>query len=239
MCHDGGKLWVCDTAGCQRAVCDHCVEISSSAEELGRRPTSSNIKFECPSCRWDWKTPSPYYVSTLPISFYSHANIFEIILQGFTINGKPALNTFLKVNGAFQQSISARVLTPPTILLHVYLESITHLAHFALTEDLVGEYYTNEDKLEIYKLPFNIRDEQGVAKWNSGAAKFVAGLSGYSHVIVFITTHSVPTNGDLWIGKDDDNEGIRVTVNNVSTSSFYHFILILTMDLTNSGLTLS
>jgi hypothetical protein len=101
-----------------------------------------------------------------------------------------------------------------------------------LTEDLIEEYYTSEDELEICKIPFNIRDERGVAAWNRDAAKFVAGLSRYSRVIVFITTHSVPTNGDLWIGKDENDEGIAVTVDNVSTSLFYHFILVLTMNLT-------
>jgi hypothetical protein len=218
MCHDGGTLWECDTAGCYRAVCDRCVEMPSSAVEISRR---SSVKFTCPSCHWNWRTPAgPYYVSTLSISFCSHANVFETFLQGFTLNGKPVLNTFLTVNGAFQQSISARILTPPTILLHFYLESISHTAHFTLTENLVGEYYSSEDKLEVCNLPFNIRDERGVATWNKEASKLVAGLSGYSHVIVFITTHSVPTNGDLWIGKDNDNEGIAVTVDNVSIIYF-------------------
>ena len=171
-------------------------------------------------------------MSNLPTSFYSHTNVFEIVLQGFTCNGKPALNTFLKVNGAFQQSISAWVLNPPTALLHIYLSSISHLAHFTLAEELVGEYYTNEDKFEIYQLPFNMRDEQGVATWSKEASKLAASLSGYSHVIVFITTHSVPTNGDMQIGKDNDNEGIAVTVDNVSISLYYYFVLILTMNLT-------
>ena len=231
MCHDGGKLWECDTDNCQRAVCDRCVVMPPAAEELSRQP---NVKFKCPSCHWEWKNPvGPYYVSALvSISFCSHANVFEIVLQGFTLNGKPALNTFLRVKGAFQQSISARVLTPPTVLLHFYLDSISHLAHFTLTEELVGEYYTDEDKFQACRVPFNIKNDLGVAAWNKNAAKLVPGLFGYSNVIVFITTHSVPANGDLWIGKDNNNEGIAVTVENVSTSLFNYLILILAMNLT-------
>jgi hypothetical protein len=158
--------------------------------------------------------------------------MYLIILQGFTLNEKPVFNNYLKVNGCFQHSISGRVLSPPTILLHLYLHSIRHTAHFTMTEQLIAEYYSSTQQLKIITTPFNIGDELAVEKWARDTRRTVADLSGYGHVIVFITTHSVPENGDLWIGVDNHGESIAATVENVSTGLFYYFILILTINTT-------
>ena len=57
----------------------------------------------------------------------------------------------------------------------------------------------------------------------------MADLSGYNHVIIFITTHSDPDTGDLWIGEDKRNKPCSAKVSSVSTGLFHHFILILMM----------
>ena len=78
--------------------------------------------------------------------------------------------------------------------------------------------------------PEGIRDNDATAKWNMDVTHLMACLSQYvyKHVIIFITTHSVLENGNLWLGKDEDGANCATTVGNVSTSLFYHFILILT-----------
>ena len=93
-------------------------------------------------------------------------------------------------------------------------------------EQLLSEFYSNTNPLTVLDMPFNIRDNDAAAKWNMDVTHLVVCLSQYAHkhVIVFITTHSVPENGDLWLGKDEDGADCATTVGNVSTSLFYHFI---------------
>jgi hypothetical protein len=152
-----------------------------------------------------------------------HLNVFDY-LQGFrfALNDKPVFKNFLKVNGRFEHSISGRVQTPPTILLHLFLHSIRHAVHFTMTEQLIAEYYSGNDQLQVISIPFNIGDERAVETWARDSRRTMVNLSVPSHVIVFVTTHSVPDTGDLWIGQDDQGESIAVTVENVSTRLFYH-----------------
>ena len=89
---------------------------------------------------------------------------------------------------------------PPTILFHIHLLFIIHLAHFMVVEEMISKYYTSDDRLRIINIPFNVMHNEALKEWNTSASKLVASLSGYSHVIVFITTHSNPNSRDLWIG---------------------------------------
>jgi hypothetical protein len=101
-------------------------------------------------------------------------------------------------------------------------------------EQVLTEYFIADNILKIMDMPFNVGHNRAATNWHNIVTKRVAALSGsgYKHVIVFITTHSDPRNGDLWLGKDEEGENCATTVTNVSTSLFYHFILILTMNST-------
>ena len=81
--------------------------------------------------------------------------------------------------------------------------------------------------------PEGIRDNNAPAKWNIDVTHLMACLSQYvyKHVIIFITTHLVLENGNLWLRKDKNSKDCAIMVGNVSTSLFYHFILILTWNL--------
>jgi len=62
LCEDGGDLWVCDMANCDRAVCSFCIKIPPG--ELDR--VRSNSVFRCVPCHWRMTVtgnPGPYYVS--------------------------------------------------------------------------------------------------------------------------------------------------------------------------------
>ena len=139
-----------------------------------------------------------------------------IYSQGFTIGGQPILNSFLKVKGTFGTSISAKVYSPPTILIHLRLESVIFVAHFKIVEQLLSEYYSADNPLTVRDLPFDLGNDRDAAKWSSDLQRLVAGLPLHRHVIIFVTTHSDPESGDLWLGKDKEGCDIATNVSNVS-----------------------
>ena len=151
-------------------------------------------------------------------------------LQGFTLNGAPILDEFLKVKGTFETASRATTRSPPAALIHLRLESLDHFAHFNTSREVLREYYKNEHqkKLKIVDIPFNLGDDQALASWKADIKEVVANLSGCSHVVVFVTTHSDPNSGDLWLGYDKSGRHWAAAVGSVSTSLFYHFVLILT-----------
>jgi hypothetical protein len=96
------------------------------------------------------------------------------------------------------------------------------MAHFNVVEQLLAEFYLGADSnLQIQNLPFNISDEQTLEKWNVEASSHVAKLSASTHVIVFITTHTDPDRGDLWLGHDNRGDPCATAVDDVSTCLFY------------------
>jgi hypothetical protein len=110
------------------------------------------------------------------------------------------------------------------------LATLDHFAHFNTSTEVLREYYKNEHqkKLKIVDVPFNLGDDQALANWKDYVKEVVANLSGCSQVVVFVTTHSDPNSGDLWLGYDNSGRRWAGAVGSVSTSLFYHFILILT-----------
>jgi hypothetical protein len=145
----------------------------------------------------------------------------------------PVLNQFLKVKGTFETFTSATIKSPPTILLHFQLHLIQHIAHFTIVEQLMAEYYHAGDcRLLVMDMPFNVGHNEALDKWNLDAAECMHEVSLYNHVVVFVTTHSDPNSGDLWLGLDKNNKACAAKVDNVSTDLFYHFILIFTMNST-------
>ncbi|HYT44833.1 MAG TPA: hypothetical protein VEP90_21070 [Methylomirabilota bacterium] len=62
----------------------------------------------------------------------------------------------------------------------------------------MAEYYhENDSQLLIMNVPFNIKSNEAVNKWNADAAKHLARISQYSHVVIFVIMHSDPNKGDL------------------------------------------
>jgi len=156
--------------------------------------------------------------------------------KGFTLNGKPVLKTFLKVTGRFETSTKATVISPPTVLLHFHLESQRHVAHFTIVEQLMQEYYYEEEsQLQVLDLPFDVGKFESASEWNRNAGNILNSLTPHTHVIVFITTHSDPDSGDLWLGKDEEGKPCAAAADDVSADLFINFILIITMDSTVAG----
>src|SRR5260221_13249188 len=96
---------------------------------------------------------------------------------------------------------NATVKSPPTILAHFHLSFIKHTAHFTIMEQLMAEYYHEDDnQLLVLDMPFNFGSDQDVEKRNVNAAKGLAKIFHYSHVVIFFTTHSDPNRGDFRFG---------------------------------------
>jgi hypothetical protein len=156
------------------------------------------------------------------------------------MNGKPILNNFLKVAGTFELTAGATVQSLPTILIHIKLNSIPYISHFTETRKGLIEFYHNTNQLHIMEMPFNITNSRAAGKWNNEVAIWIVNLSGYMHVIIFATTHSVPDNGDLWLGGIEPRKPIATTVANVIIYLFIylffcHIIQILTVNSTVAG----
>ena len=146
----------------------------------------------------------------------------------------PVFNKFLEVRGTFEISTKARVLAPRTLLIHFRFHSIKHVAHFTIVQQLLEEYYHGNKELTVLDVPINVGDGQALVQWRSAAAKTMATLSEYQCVLAFITVHSDPDRGDLWVGQDEDNAAGAIAVDEVSIRLFFPMILIISI-LCNSG----
>lgn len=64
------------------------------------------------------------------------AYLFILPVRGLQLTASQSLTTF-------ETSISARVYSPPTVLIHLYLHSIIHVSHFTIVRQFLSEYYFN------------------------------------------------------------------------------------------------
>jgi hypothetical protein len=135
----------------------------------------------------------------------------------------PVLNRFLEVQGAFEKSANTTIQSPSTILLHICLHSETKDAHFTNVAQFLAGFYSNSDKLKVIDLPFNAAQAETLDKWTANAEELMPTLVGYKHVVVFVTTHSDPDTGYLWLGHDEGNDPSSGTVSEVSTGVFIIF----------------
>ena len=130
--------------------------------------------------------------------------------------------------GAFELSTNATVHSPPTILIHFRLLSLRRQAHFSVINDVLADYFSN-NKLKVIDIPFNINSTEDTDKWNKDANHLVQSLSlsQWHHMVVFITDHSDPDSGDLWLGVDEEGNSGSKEVGDVSVSLSYYFVLTI------------
>jgi hypothetical protein len=158
-----------------------------------------------------------------------------LFFQGFTIGGQPVFDHFLKVKGTFELATNASVQSPPTLMIHLRLKNLPHLAHFTIVHELLAEYYhESEGRLQVLDMPFAIENDEEAAEWTVMVTNQLRMLRPHEHAVVFITTHSDPDRGDLWTKKSESphEEPCAVTVSDVSSGVFYQIILILIINST-------
>ena len=143
----------------------------------------------------------------------------------------PVLNAFLKVKGTFEMATWATTRSPLAVLIHLRLPSISHTLPFDVTQATLSEYYP-KGNLKIIDLSFNLVDGQKEAAWEKEVESVITDLFECDLVFFFITNHSSPDTSDLWLSEVSPGKPIAALVSDVSTILFYHFILILIINLT-------
>lgn len=124
------------------------------------------------------------------------------------------------MNGTFELATNATVRSPTTLLIHLRLATLPHLAHFNIVAELLGEYFhEDENRFRTLDLPFSIEDDADAAEWTSKVVERLRMVRKHEHVVVFVTTHSDPERGDLWTKASEhpEEEPCAVSVSEVST----------------------
>ena len=135
------------------------------------------------------------------------------------------------MKGTFETATRATTRFSSAVLIHLCLPSISHTLPFDVTQATLSEYYP-KGNLKIIDLPFNLVDGQKEAAWEKEVESVIADHFKCDLVFFFITNHSSLDTGDLWLGKVSPGKPIAALVSDVSTILFYHFILILIINLT-------
>lgn len=92
-------------------------------------------------------------------------------------------------------------------------------------QELLGEYFQGplRNRLQVLDVPIDLGKDVAQLRWVDEAAKMVQDLDQFQHVVVFVTTHSDPDRGDLWLGRDERNQVCAVSVKDVCFVLFFAF----------------
>ena len=125
----------------------------------------------------------------------------------------------------------ATTCSPLAVLIHLHLPFILHTFPFDVMQATQSEYYL-KGNLKIIDLSFNLVDGQKEAVWGKEVESVITDLFECDLVFFFITNHSSPDTGNLWLSEVSPDKPIAALVSDVNTILFYHFILILIINLT-------
>jgi hypothetical protein len=119
------------------------------------------------------------------------------------------------VTGIFEVATRATTRSPPTAIVHLRLPSFPHTLPFKVTQEVLSEYFP-KGNLTILDMPFNLINAQKEAAWEIEVQKVIANLFGCSNVVFFVTTHSDPDTGDLWLGEEKPGKPFAALASDVS-----------------------
>ncbi|KAI5986463.1 hypothetical protein EDD15DRAFT_2194597 [Pisolithus albus] len=94
--------------------------------------------------------------------------------------------------------------------------SLPHVLNTALEE------YHTESTLRYYEIFFDFGTWDKLCQWESKAEQLVAevGLDIFQHKVVFVSVHSEVSRGDLFAGKDENNEDVALKPNEFMMNLF-------------------
>jgi hypothetical protein len=92
-----------------------------------------------------------------------------------------------------------------------------------VVEQFLGDYFPDPDTFQVIELLFDLGCDDAAEKWNRDALSLINRLSNLDTVVTFVTTHTDPDRGDLWLGKDELGEDCSAAVTDVSTGLCHHF----------------
>ncbi|KIO04936.1 hypothetical protein M404DRAFT_1000413 [Pisolithus tinctorius Marx 270] len=129
LCQDGGDLWPC--SNCERVVCSLCMTVPVEVQEKVR---ASDIMFECVCCHWLKSRRSS---------------------TGFYRDGTHVFEDWLKVNRPMELSVRSSLLSHPTLVIHLRLQSIPAGGPVEMATQVLAPYFPNGG-FRFIDLPFNI-----------------------------------------------------------------------------------
>ncbi|KAI5994649.1 hypothetical protein EDD15DRAFT_2366135 [Pisolithus albus] len=203
LCHDGGNTLACSNPACPRVVCNVCIEIPQELEGIYGSP---EISFRCPAChekdeRVAQSKPMPYFAFTR------------------MDNGKllPACDTPAFVRGTCERASKSQVCGGPILVLHFIYTGMNARGSLPRVLNTALEEYHTESTLRYYEIFFDFGTWDKLCQWESKAEQLVAevGLDIFQHKVVFVSVHSEVSCGDLFAGKDENNEDVALKPNEV------------------------
>ncbi|KAJ6479661.1 hypothetical protein C8R45DRAFT_933465 [Mycena sanguinolenta] len=182
-CEDGGRVIQCDT--CPRYYCSKCVEVPTELPD--------NVVFYCAKC---WLTNTEH----IPLK-----NPGDHPYQGFWANGK----SLGKVRYLGSQSLRGQwpiINTARMVVISIRLEGMGLIGDAAdvVHRHLVPFYHEDLLQLKFVDLTFNLDDSKKRDTYGRSIRRAIADLEEYmpETIVVFITTHSTPDYGDLWVAPE-------------------------------------
>ncbi|KAG1750984.1 hypothetical protein EDD22DRAFT_957842 [Suillus occidentalis] len=196
ICRDGteGDIVLYECSGCPRVMCSRCLDVPADSRDIASR---HDILFWCLSCHTEHtkKVPAPYH------GFYSGALPPD--------GGKPALRSFLRLNGMFETASGAVLAAAPIVVIHFILggsnEIVTpvpFLSHY------LSHYFPNGGYVYV-EVPFDVATHRTIRSYTSAQEAHVTGIKSHlahnGRVFVFFSDHSEEDSGWLFAGKEKGN----------------------------------
>ncbi|KAF9232538.1 hypothetical protein BU15DRAFT_67361 [Melanogaster broomeanus] len=123
--------------------------------------------------------------------------------NGFYVDGKPILSSFLKVAGRVELSTSSYVHSTPTVILHLRLRSIPPGGPVKMLKEFLRPYFPDVNGLNVFDLEFDLgtvaKRKQYVQLASAMAVKVRQAKA--QNVLVTISNHTDEASGDLFLGE--------------------------------------
>ncbi|KAJ7271368.1 hypothetical protein B0H12DRAFT_1067212 [Mycena haematopus] len=180
-CEDGGRLVPCSL--CPRNFCDKCIEFPAELSE--------DSIFYCAKC---WVTNA----KGIPMEKAGNGPY-----QGFWLNGQP-LGVVRYLGSQTLRGQWPIIDTARMVVITIRLEGMGLVGDAAdvVHRHLVPYYQEDPAQLKLVDLTYNLWDAKKRAHYGKSISRAIADLEELykpETVVVFITTHSTPDTGDLWI----------------------------------------
>ncbi|KAJ6462955.1 hypothetical protein C8R45DRAFT_1177837 [Mycena sanguinolenta] len=205
-CEDGGSLITCTT--CPRHFCNRCVKFSTEADD-------DEVVFYCPKCWVSGAAGIPTWKKVV-----TSKQTALIPYQGFWKHGQP-LGVVQYIGNQSLRGQWPIIDTACTAVISICLEDVDPIgnASHVVYSHLRPYYSESPQQLKLCEVPFNLLDTkkgnafhkkiQAIAAYLEQHVWFICGRELFltsqlfrfkpETVLIFVTTHSTPDTGDLWL----------------------------------------
>ncbi|KAF7338803.1 hypothetical protein MSAN_02202800 [Mycena sanguinolenta] len=186
-CEDGGTLIKCSL--CPRYFCTECLEFPTEVDD--------ELVFYCPKCWVSGAKEIPAWKKAVIPKQTALAPY-----QGFWKHGRP-LGVVRYLGNQSLRGQWPIIDTARTVIISIHLEGVdivgdaSHVVH----SHLRPYYSESPQQLKLCELVFNLHDTKKRNAFHRKIQGVVADLEEFKPetVLIFVTTHSTPDTGDLWI----------------------------------------